>query len=134
MLHIKANQACSNMAANILPTDTLETSEVASKGQTISFSERSHAAYQIKGNLAKSTMKANMLSTHPGVGSKGQIFLAHPSHWLMVSYCDRWMYVMCRQQLLKRTFYCSNITTTYSLNMLLMVDRFLFSIQSEMRG
>ena len=32
------------------------------------------------------------------------------------------------------SFYCSNITITYSLNMLLMVDRFLFSIQSEMRG
>ena len=37
-------------------------------------------------------------------------FLAHLSHWLMVSYCDRWMSVVrhhscvvCRQQLLQRT-------------------------------
>ena len=36
--------------------------------------------------------------------------------------------------LLGISLYCSNITITYSLNMLLMVDRFLFSIQSEMRG
>ena len=36
--------------------------------------------------------------------------------------------------LLGISLYCSNITITYSLNILLMVDRFLFSIQSEMRG
>ena len=41
---IKANHACSNMVANILPTDTW------SKGRIISFSESSHVAYQIKGN------------------------------------------------------------------------------------
>ena len=62
------------MVANILPTDTSLTQGVGSKGQTISFSENSHVAYQIKGNLAQSTMKANMLSLHtsmtPGVGSK----------------------------------------------------------------
>ena len=29
-------------------------------------------------------------------------FLALLSHWLMVSYCDRWMSAVCRQQLLQR--------------------------------
>ena len=38
------------MVANILPTDTLLTQEVGTKGQTISFTESSHVAYQIKGN------------------------------------------------------------------------------------
>ena len=38
------------MVAKILPTDTPLTQGVGSKGQTISFSERSHVAYQIKGN------------------------------------------------------------------------------------
>ena len=47
---IKADEAGSNMVANILPTDTLSTQGVGSKGQNISFSEHSHAAYQIKGN------------------------------------------------------------------------------------
>ena len=28
-------------------------------------------------------------------------FLAQLSHWLMVSYCNRWMSVICRQQLFK---------------------------------
>ena len=42
---IKADDAGSNMVANILPTDG-----VGSKGQTISFTENSHVAYQIKGN------------------------------------------------------------------------------------
>ena len=46
------------MVANILPTDTPSTQRVRPKVQTIYFSERS----QIKGNLAQSTMKANMLS------------------------------------------------------------------------
>ena len=69
------------MVANILPTDTLSTQGMGSKGQTISFSESSHVAYQIKGNSAQRTMKANMLSLHtpttPGVGSKGHfIFLS----------------------------------------------------------
>ena len=63
------------MVANILPTDTPLTQGPGSKGQTISFTESSHVAYQIKGNLAQSTMKASMLSLHtattPGVGSKG---------------------------------------------------------------
>ena len=47
---IKADDAGSNMVANVLPTDTPLTQGVGSKGQTISFSERSHVAYQIKGN------------------------------------------------------------------------------------
>ena len=71
---IKADDAGSNMVANILPTDTPLTQGVGSKGQTISFNESSHVAYQIKGNGAQSTMKASMLSLHtpttPGVGQK----------------------------------------------------------------
>ena len=42
---MKANDTCSNMVANVLPTDTPST-----KGQTISFSESNHVAYQFKGN------------------------------------------------------------------------------------
>ena len=43
---------------------------------------------------------------------EGRIFLSHPHtnngfflahHWLMVSYCDRWMSVVRRQQLLQTT-------------------------------
>ena len=47
---IKADEAGSNMVANILPTDTASTQGVGSKGQTISFSESSHVTYQIKGS------------------------------------------------------------------------------------
>ena len=47
---IKAYDAGSNLVANILPTDTPWTQGVGSKGQTISFSESSHDAYQIEGN------------------------------------------------------------------------------------
>ena len=47
---IKADDAGSNMVANILPTDTPLTQGVGSKGQTLSFTESSHVAYQIKGN------------------------------------------------------------------------------------
>ena len=50
--HIKADDAGSIMVANILPTDTPWTQGVGSKGQTIYFSESSHAAYQIKSNEA----------------------------------------------------------------------------------
>ena len=46
----KTDDAGSNMVANILPTDTPLIQEVGSKGQTISSSESSHVAYQIKGN------------------------------------------------------------------------------------
>ena len=52
------------MVANVLPTDTPSTEGVGSKGQTIFFSESSHVVYQIKGNWAQSTMKANTLSLH----------------------------------------------------------------------
>ena len=51
---IKADDAGSNMVANILPTDTPLTQGVGSKGQTIFFSERSHVAYQIKADDAGS--------------------------------------------------------------------------------
>ena len=47
---IKADDAGSNMVANIWPTDTPLTQGVGSKGQTISLTESSHVAYQIKGN------------------------------------------------------------------------------------
>ena len=47
---IKADDFCSDMVANILPTDTPSTQGVGSKGQTIYFCESSHVAYQIKGN------------------------------------------------------------------------------------
>ena len=47
---IKADDANSNIVANILPTDTPSTQRIGSKGQTISFSESSHVVYQIKGN------------------------------------------------------------------------------------
>ena len=47
---IKADNAGSNMEANILPIDTPSTQGVGSKGPTISFTECSHVAYQIKGN------------------------------------------------------------------------------------
>ena len=47
---IKADNFCSNMVANSLPTDTPTTQGVGSKGQTIYFCESSHVAYQIKGD------------------------------------------------------------------------------------
>ena len=47
---IKADDFCSKMVANVLPTDTPSTQGVGSKGQTIYFCESSHVAYQIKGN------------------------------------------------------------------------------------
>ena len=60
---IKADDAGSNMVANILPTDTPLTEGVGSKGQTIYFSESSHVAYQIKADDAGSNMVANILPT-----------------------------------------------------------------------
>ena len=73
---IKADDAGSNMVANILPTDTPLTQGVGSQGRTISFSESSHVAYQIKADDAGSNMVANILPTDTpstqGVGSKGQ--------------------------------------------------------------
>ena len=65
------------MVANILQTDTPSTHGVGSKGQTISFSESGHVAYQIKADDAGSNMVANILPTDTpstqGMGSKGQI-------------------------------------------------------------
>ena len=64
------------MVANMLPTDTPSTQGAGSKGQTISFSESSHVAYQIKANDAGSNMVANILPIDTpltqGLGSKGQ--------------------------------------------------------------
>ena len=61
------------MVANILPTDTPSTKGVGSKGQTISFSESSHVAHQIKADDPGSIMVANILLTDtldPGGGVK----------------------------------------------------------------
>ena len=68
------------MVANILPTDTPSTQVVGSKGQTISFSESSHVAYQIKADDTGSNMLANILAiqTHPppsGWGQKVKLYL-----------------------------------------------------------
>ena len=67
------------MVANILPTDTPSTQGVESKGQTISFSESGHVAYQIKADDAGSNMVANILPTDTpstqGMGSKGQNYI-----------------------------------------------------------
>ena len=64
------------MVFHILHTDTPSTQGKGSKGQTISFSESSHVAYQIKAVDAGSNMVANILPTDTlstqGVGSKGQ--------------------------------------------------------------
>ena len=66
------------MVADILPTDSPSTQGVGSKGQTISFSESSHVAYQIKAEDLGSSMVANILPTDTpstqggGGGSKGQ--------------------------------------------------------------
>ena len=73
------------MVANILPIDTPLTQGVGSKGQTISFSESSHVAYQIKADDPCINMVANILPTDTpltqGVGSKGQtISFTESSH------------------------------------------------------
>ena len=73
------------MVANILPTDTPSTQGVGSKGQTSSFSESSHVAYQIKAYDAGSNMVANILPLDTpltqGMGSKGQtISFSESSH------------------------------------------------------
>ena len=76
---IKADDAGSNMVANILPTDTPWTQGVGSKGQTISFSQSSHVAYQIKADDAGSNMVCNILPTDTpstqGVGQKVKLYL-----------------------------------------------------------
>ena len=72
------------MVANVVPTDTPSTPIKWSNH--IIFSESSHVAYQIKGNLPQSTMKASMLFLHtpspPGVESKRQVvfFVTESGH------------------------------------------------------
>ena len=73
------------MVANNLLTNTPLTQGVGSKGQTISFSESSHVAYQIKADDAGSNMVANILPSDTpstqGVGSEGQtISFSESSH------------------------------------------------------
>ena len=70
------------MVANILPTDT---PSARRWGQTLSFSESSLVAYQIKANDAGSNMVSNNLPTDTlltqGVRSKGQtISFSESSH------------------------------------------------------
>ena len=76
---IKADNAGSNMVANILPTDTPSTQGVGSKYQTIYFSESSHVAYQIKADDAGSNMVANILQKDTpltqGVGSNVKLYI-----------------------------------------------------------
>ena len=65
------------MVANILPTATPSTQGVGSKGQTISFTESSHVAYQIKADDAGSNMVANSLPTDTpsrGWGQKVKLY------------------------------------------------------------
>ena len=76
---IKADDA--GVVANILPTDTPSTHGVGSKGQTISFFWSSHVAYQIKGNWAQSTMKANMLS----LKHISQLIFTYFSFWIPIN-------------------------------------------------
>ena len=67
------------MVANILPTDSPSSQGVGSKGQTISISESSHVAYQIKADDAGSNMVSNILPTDTpstqGVKSKVKLYL-----------------------------------------------------------
>ena len=67
------------MVANILPSDRPSPQGVGSKGQTISFSESSHVAYQNKADDAGSNMVANILPTDTpstqGWGQKVKLYL-----------------------------------------------------------
>ena len=71
MLHIKLKQI-------FCPQTHPRPSGWGQKVKLYLFSESSRVAYQIKGNWAQSTMKANSLSLHtpttPGAGSKGHFF------------------------------------------------------------
>ena len=55
---IKENHRCSNMIANISPSDPHPTLGLGSKGQNSTFSEHGHVAYQIKGNHKCSNLVA----------------------------------------------------------------------------
>ena len=72
------------MVANILPTDTPLTQGVGSKGQTISFSESSHVAYQIKGELSTEHYESKYaVITHtnnPWGGVKRPFFFSKSGH------------------------------------------------------
>ena len=58
---IKDNHECSNMVANILPTDPPNTTlGMGSVDQNLTFSEHGHVAYQIKENHKCSHMEANI--------------------------------------------------------------------------
>ena len=61
------------MVANILPTDTPLTQGVGSKGQTLSFTESSRVAYQIKADDAGSNMVANTLHTDTPLTQRGGV-------------------------------------------------------------
>ena len=52
MLHfkIKDNHKCSNMVANILPTDPHDPRGMGSIGEKLNFSKHDHVAYKTKGN------------------------------------------------------------------------------------
>ena len=71
---IKANDTCSNMVANVLPTDTPSTWGWGQKVTPYFFLKVVMLHIKLKG-----TMKASMLFFHtpltPGVGSKGQFFV-----------------------------------------------------------
>ena len=70
MYQIKENQECSNMVANILPTDAPPppplplTLMMGSVGQNSTFSEHGQVAYQIKENQGFSNMVANILPAY----------------------------------------------------------------------
>ena len=58
------------------------------------------ALYYIRGYHTAYLPSAKPYNLYP---SSPVVFLAHQSHWLMVSYCYRWMSVVRRQQLLQTT-------------------------------
>ena len=65
---IKWNHDCSNMVANILPTDPPPPMTLGDglKGQNSTFAEHGHVAYQTKGHHDCSNMVANILpAQHP---------------------------------------------------------------------
>ena len=77
---IKENHKCSNMVANILPTDTPDPEVGVNRSKFNFFSEYGHVAYQIKENHKCSNIIANILpADKPTLGSVGQnsIFFEH---------------------------------------------------------
>ena len=85
------------MVANILPTDTPSTQGVGSKGQTISFSESSHVAYQIKADNAGSNMVANILPTDTPSTQGGGVKRSFSFSFLKVVMLHiKWKWKKCR--------------------------------------